>query len=357
MKINLPKKMRTVVADGKGRCSLEKIPLPEYGEYHALVKVLACGICGTDKKIIKGVLPDFSVYPTLLGHEAVGEVVAVGSKVTGFSIGDRVLCPVIEGALGGIRAGWGGLSEYAVVQDFAALTRGGKGAGTPGFKELCTIQTRVPSAITAVDAAMMITFREVLGGIRDFGICENKTLVVFGLGSVGMCFCKLAELIGCSAIAALDIDAIKLSAAREIGIKRVFNCRDGEYINQILKLQPNGFDFVVDAAGSPEALSMGIPLLAGGGGCIALYGVYPRDYSKLVIDWTKLPNQWTLQMNRASRITDQRAADAAITDWVLNGALRARDFISDVIPFDNVLEGLELFLHNKISKKMVIEMG
>jgi len=75
--------MKGLVIWKDGHASLEEMKKPEIGEYQALVRVTAGALCGTDKEIIYDVLKGFHNYPTVLGHEGVGRVEAVGSKVFG----------------------------------------------------------------------------------------------------------------------------------------------------------------------------------------------------------------------------------------------------------------------------------
>ena len=81
---------------------------PRYNECQALVKTIACGMCGTDIKLIHRTFKGFpeSVYPIMLGHEGVGEVVEVGSKVKGLKVGDKVLLPLCGSCPGKTCLGW-----------------------------------------------------------------------------------------------------------------------------------------------------------------------------------------------------------------------------------------------------------
>ena len=87
--------MKTLVVERDGRITVHEVNKPRYNEYQALVKTIACGMCGTDIKLIHRTFKGFpeSVYPIMLGHEGVGEVVEAGSKVKGLKVGDKVLLP------------------------------------------------------------------------------------------------------------------------------------------------------------------------------------------------------------------------------------------------------------------------
>ena len=84
----VPSTMRAAVYRGKGRVVVETVPVPAIGAGEVLIRVAACGICGTDlKKIEHG----FVAAPQIFGHEVSGTVVAVGSGVTKWKLGDRVM--------------------------------------------------------------------------------------------------------------------------------------------------------------------------------------------------------------------------------------------------------------------------
>lgn len=176
--------MKTLVVERDGRITVHEVNKPRYNEYQALVKTIACGMCGTDIKLIHRTFKGFpeSVYPIMLGHEGVGEVVEVGSKVKGLKVGDKVLLPFVDPDpenLPGLGSGWGALSEYAVVCDPKAPWPG-------GAPDCAFAQTVLDDDLDPVDATMIVTFREVLSNIRYFGIQPQDSVVVFGCGPVGL---------------------------------------------------------------------------------------------------------------------------------------------------------------------------
>ena len=111
--------MKTFVVNKDGSTEIREIPKPRYNSRQALVKTIACGMCGTDVKLLHCAFKGFpeSVYPIMLGHEGVGEVVEVGSEVTTFKPGDKVILPFVDPdpeLYPGLGSGWGALSEYGI---------------------------------------------------------------------------------------------------------------------------------------------------------------------------------------------------------------------------------------------------
>jgi len=108
--------MRAAIVETPGRLEIREVPLPQPGDYQALVRMEACSICNaTDHKIVEGQLPFISrdQYPGILGHESVGTVVEVGPRVRHFREGDRVLR--VWAVVPGLNSFWGGFAEFGLV--------------------------------------------------------------------------------------------------------------------------------------------------------------------------------------------------------------------------------------------------
>lgn len=124
--------MKGLAVHENRKLQIVELPMPEYNEYQALVKVLACGICnGTDSKIIHGTFKGVDTYPILLGHEAVGKVVETGKHVKYLKPGDIVLLPFLYQKTEQMIPTWGGFCEYALVGDDRALEEAGIGISSP----------------------------------------------------------------------------------------------------------------------------------------------------------------------------------------------------------------------------------
>jgi L-iditol 2-dehydrogenase len=123
--------MKSIAVIKPNELKVVDIPMPKYDDCQALVKTLASGICGSDRKIIHGTFKNIEEYPTLLGHEAVGEVVEIGKNVENFKVGDRVLIPYHDDPESGYQSAWGAFSEYGVVNDWRAMAKQGRGPDTP----------------------------------------------------------------------------------------------------------------------------------------------------------------------------------------------------------------------------------
>ena len=344
--------MRGLVVDSKGALSVAELNMPEIGPYQARVRLLSCGVCnGTDMKLVHGAFKNFNTYPAMLGHEGVGEVVSVGEKARSFQLGDRVLLPFLEGMNGIYHSGWGAYSEYAVVGDAKSYLN--DGLAVPSEAYFAQTILKKDDKVDAVGAAMIITFREVLSAIRRFGMKPNKSLVVFGAGPVGLCFIRFAKLIGMGPVYAIDIDDEKVSAARSMGADDAFNSLQCGVNAEILKRLPGGADYVVDAVGVNALINQAMEVIADHGK-ICCYGISPK--LNMDLDWSRAPYNWSLDFVQWPSKLEEAEAHSQVMAWINMGVLNPMDFISDVIPFDHIMDAFRILNEKrKGTKKIVIE--
>ena len=338
--------MRTLVVEKDGSLSIRQVNKPRYNEYQALVKTIACGMCGTDIKLCHRTFKGFpeSVYPIMLGHEGVGEVVEIGAKVTSFKIGDKVLLPFVDPDpenLPGLGSGWGALSEYAVVCDPA----------NPDAPDCAFAQTVLGDDIDPVDATMLVTFREVLSCIRYFGIQPTDSVVVIGCGPVGQTYIKFLHLCGVKNLVACDIIPEKLEAARQHGAAWTINSRETNATAEVRRLFPEGVDFVLDAAGFPSIVNQGMTMIKDRG-AVLCYGVPEKE--EITIDFSKCDYNWRVIYQQMPRKREEGAAHEQVMNWIRSGELVVRDFISDYFDFDDAIEAYNKLLDHKILKKGII---
>ena len=341
--------MRTLVVKPDGQLEIREIDKPSYTSKQALVRVIACGICnGTDRKLIhrsfKGV--GLEQYPLMLGHEAVGEVVEIGSEVTGYQIGDNVLLPFVdpEENFGNLGSAWGGFSEYAVVNDVQAFTE--------EVPECAYAQTVVPDDVDPVDSIMIVTLREVLSSINRFGMKENNSVAVFGGGPVGLTFIRFMSLLGVHPIIAF-VKEDKIEEALKNGADYAFDSFKCDHKEEIYKICPKGVEYVVDAVGMLPLINEALEFISDGGK-ICCYGISPDCTMQL--DWSKAPYNWQLVFQQFPSKLEEGEANQQILEWIRAGVIQLKDYISDYYKFDDVIEAFEKLEKREIKKKCIIVM-
>lgn len=348
--------MKGLTVDAKGKLSIQELDMPVFNDCQALVKTKSCGVCsGTDLKLIHGTFKNFDTYPAVLGHEAVGEVVAIGSRVKSMKVGDLVLLPFLEEANRGYYPGWGGYAEYAIVGDAQAYIESGKGIGSPHFQEGYLAQTvlRKSDKVDAVGASMIITFREVLSAIRRFDFQANKSVLIYGAGPVGLCFVRFAKLLGLKNVISVDIMEEKNHEARRMGADLVINSTKEDVVKKVKSIFPDGLDYIVDAVGINQLINQAMEMIAYNGK-ICCYGISPK--LEMNLDWGKAPYNWSLDFIQWPSKKEEGEAHQQIMAWINLGVLDPYDFISDIIPFDNILHAFAVIEEKKPqTKKIVIQ--
>ena len=346
--------MRSLSVDQNGKLSIVEVSMPVWNDCQALVRTLSCGVCsGTDMKLIHRTFKNFDSYPALLGHEAVGRVVETGKNVTKYRPGDLVLLPFIYGEHNGYHSGWGGYSEYTVVGDEQAFARAGKGIETPDYDEGCYAQTIIKpqDRVNPVNAAMIITFREVLSAIRRFGMRENESVVIYGDGPVGMCFTRFAKLLGLDPVILIGKHDDKINQAKNLGADIVINHFKEDAVAVIRDKFPDGIDNIVDAVGINTLINQAMKLVKHNGK-ICGYGISAE--LNMQLDWSDAPYNWSLNFVQWPSKKEEMLAHSQIMAWINSGLLNPDDFISHVYPFEEIISAFTRIDQKQENTKKVI---
>lgn len=341
--------MKTLVVNKDGTLEIKEVEVPKISDNQALVKTIACGMCGTDVKLIHRTFKGFpeSIYPVMLGHEGVGEVVKIGKNVKGYHIGDKVLLSFVDAdpdLYGNLHSAWGACSEYGVVNDLLAFA--------PGEAPECAYAQKVlPDNIDKTDAAMIITFREVLSNIKYFGIGSEDSIVIFGCGPVGLTFVKFLSLLGVKEIIAVDVVEEKLKTALGHGATKVLNSKTCILEEEVRKLFPEGGDYVLDAVGSPNIVNQSMGLIRDRGS-ILCYGIPEKE--QMTLDFSKASYNWSLVFQQFPKKIEEGAVHEQIMEWIQTGKLDMKEFISDYFRFEDAVEGYAKLLNREVQKKGII---
>ncbi|UNM12769.1 zinc-dependent alcohol dehydrogenase family protein [Streptomyces formicae] len=282
--------MKAFVFQGPGQTSWQDVPDPGIKDAaDVIVRVDAVTICGTDLHIIKGDVPD--VAPgTVLGHEAVGEVMETGGDVRTVRPGDRVLVSCIaacgrcrfcrENRYGQCRGGGGWVLGHLVDGTQAEYVR------VP-FADLSVHP--LPSQVDNDDAVLLAdifpTAYEV--GVVNGHVGPGDTLVVVGAGPIGLAVIATARLYTPGRIIAVDLAASRLTAARAVGADATVSA-DEEPERLVEDLTDGlGADVVVEAVGVPESFEMCTRMVRPGGR-VANVGVHGKPAALHLEDlWIK----------------------------------------------------------------------
>ena len=193
----------------------DDIPDVVPGDYDALVKVSCTLICnGTDNEIIHGTLDEIREYPVMLGHESAGYVVALGSKIRNYRIGDLVSRTIVR-KNEKYATGWGAFSEYGVVTDYHAMVE--DNAPDAQRFTIGLMQGAYPRGIRPLEAAVMITYKEVYSAFTNIGVTASDTVMIVGDGPVGLTMVTIAKLLGVQEVYVIGQNPYTMDIARAQG--------------------------------------------------------------------------------------------------------------------------------------------
>jgi threonine dehydrogenase-like Zn-dependent dehydrogenase len=310
--------MKAVVFHGVGDIRLDDVPEPTIQQpTDAIVRITSSAICGTDLHFIRGSAPDMEPG-TILGHEGVGVVEALGADVRNLEVGDRVLIPstIACGNCAYCRAGYFAQCDVANPNGKKAGTSffGGPKATGP-FHGLQAEKARIPyahigliklpEAITDNQAiAMSDIFPTAWFGAEMAEIKDGDTVAVFGCGPVGLFAIISAKLMGASRVFAIDGLNDRLARARHLGAECI-NFEEEDPVEAINRLTDDiGVDRAIDAVGvdanhghgghphgheqwqpgdaPSQALEWAVEGLAKAG-TLSIIGVYPAGFDSFPI--------------------------------------------------------------------------
>ncbi|PTL84141.1 zinc-dependent alcohol dehydrogenase [Vitiosangium sp. GDMCC 1.1324] len=255
--------MKAVVFHGVGDIRLEDVPEPVIQQdTDAIVKLTASAICGTDLHFVRGTVPGMKPG-TILGHEGVGVVEAIGKDVRNLRVGDRVVIPstIACGTCAYCRTGYFSQCDVANPHGKRAGTAFFGGPEPSGsFHGLQAEKARIPFANVGLvklpdevtdEQAILLSdiFPTAWYGADIAEITPGDTVAVFGCGPVGLFAILSANLMGAGRIFAIDCHADRLDAAREQGAE-VINFEEEDPVEALLRLTGGiGVDRAIDAVG------------------------------------------------------------------------------------------------------------
>ena len=296
--------MKAAVFYGKEDLRIEEIQIPVPGPEEVLIKVRACGICGTDMHIFDG---DEGAAPTpsgtVLGHEFAGEVVAVGQKVTDVPVGSAVcvdpnkLCGSCDFCRGGV----GHFCENMV------------GIGTTvngGFAEYCVVPRSQVYAfgggISSVQAAMTEPLACCLHGIEMCDIVPGGTVVVIGGGMIGLLMLQLAKLQGAGKLILAEPVAGKREAAKALGADLLIDPVTQNVAAVLAEQGIEQVDTVIECVGKPATIEQAIAV-AGKKATVMMFGLTKPNDTISVKPFEVFKKELTLKASYINPYTQKRA--------------------------------------------------
>lgn len=342
--------MKGVVVMEEGKLEVvDDIPLPEPGDYDVLVKVKACGICnGTDLQYIDGTEKEtLGNYPTVLGHESAGEVVAVGKKVRYIKVGEHFIHTNLRENTGSrYTKTHGSMAEYGLIPDVRAILEDGytvdlvpqvTGYGTRvyTYQDGPEVNGRIGADMDLVEAGVFQSLAESLSAVINFGVTDGDDVLVYGCGPMGIAVMLFCRLRGARRVTAIDCIPKRLEQAISLGkADRVINFKT-EDVDALLRGEL--FDKVIDAVGSSKVLIEGSHRCKCNGvlGCM---GVLAKEDA--TFDVQRIKN--SVRMHMLNFPYHSFASLDLLQEYIRRGEVIPSKFISHVIPMEDVQRGVDM---------------
>lgn len=259
--------MKAMLLSEYKKLELVDMPTPEFGEHELLIRVQACGICGSDIHGWDG-SSGRRQPPLVMGHEAAGSVAAVGSGVTRFAEGDRVTFDsmISCGRCASCLKGAINLCDHRQVMGVACDEFKRHGA----FAEYVVVPEHIAFALPAdlpfEHAAMVEPVSVAIHAASITPIQIGDTAVVVGSGMIGLLVVQAARLAGCATVIAVDLDDDKLKIARALGADVTLNPKQVDVTKAVLEATAGrGADVAFEVVGATATVQSAVQCTRRGG--------------------------------------------------------------------------------------------
>ncbi|MGL4677620.1 MAG: zinc-binding alcohol dehydrogenase family protein [Brevinema sp.] len=295
------------------------------------VKMKYTGICGSDIHFYHGTLP-VAQYPRIIGHEGVGEIIALGSDVTKFKIGDIVVGEPLKAC--------GECYSCKNGRPNACFTMKSRGCHVDGcFREETSYPEisvhKVPSSIALKDAALIEPYSIAAQVCYRTRVQKGDIFWVMGAGPIGLTIIDVAKNVYSAIVIATDLVDSRLELAKKLGADYTFNANLPNLEEEIKKITGGfGPNIIADAVCIPQTFAQAIRMAAPAGRVASLS--FSPDLAQIsALDITKKELDIVGCRHQTFRFPE-------VIKWFENKQVHPELLISHVFPFDQVKEGIAL---------------
>lgn len=323
--------MRAIQIAKPGELSIIEVEKPEQiAKGHVLLKVKAMGICGSDMHAFHGTSA-LVTYPRIIGHEVVGEIIAIGEEVKGINVGDSVaMDPVIPcGECYACKVGRPNVCRNLKVRGVHA---------DGGFMEYLMLPAasvhKFSKDISWEEAVLIEPFTIAAQTLARGRVSADDTLLIYGAGPIGLVILQGAKRLG-TKVAIIDIIDQRLKMAKDLGADLIINSRREEVVEKVFQFTGGeGPSVIVEAVGMPALLEQAVDLASPAGRVVNLgFASQPSQIPELPITKKELDII-------GSRLHNNKFPE--VIGWFERKEIKAKPLVSHVFDFVDVKEAIEL---------------
>ena len=270
--------MKALLLTAPSQLEYVDFPEPRPAEDEVLVQIRACGICGSDIHGWGG-SSGRRRPPLIMGHEAAGEVVAVGPKVTAWHAGDRVTfdSTISCGRCRSCQAGQVNLCENRRVVGVSPADYKQHGAFAERLALPDRILYRLPDSLPFEQAAMVEPVSIAVHAVRRTTIAAGSTAVVIGSGMIGLLVIQALRWAGAKNIVAVDLVDSRLELARKLGATHAINSGRANAAAEVAQITDGiGADTAFEVVGFTPTVNLALSVLKRGGSCVLVGNLSPQ---------------------------------------------------------------------------------
>lgn len=273
-------KAAVLVELGEPLIIMDDVKIPELQFGQVLVKVEYAGVCHSQLMEAKGKRGEDAWLPHMLGHEGTGEVIALGDGVKLVQAGDAVVLGWIKGD--GINAAGAKYPTESGITINSGCVTTFSNYTVVSENRLVKLPEGTPKDIGVLYGCALPTGAGII--LNEVKPTNKSTIVVFGMGGIGISALIAANLYQPKKLIAIDIEDSKLELATEMGATDVINASNGNVVDEVLKMTDGlGVDFAVEAAGLTSTIEDAFQMVKKGGGrCI--FASHPASGEKIKLD-------------------------------------------------------------------------
>jgi L-iditol 2-dehydrogenase len=327
--------MKALLLSEYGRLEMVEVPMPRPGDGEVLIRVEACGICGSDVHGYDG-SSGRRIPPIVMGHEAAGTIAALGANISKTRIGDRVTfdSTIYCGDCPSCRRGEENLCERRQVLGVSTPEYRRPGA----FADFVVVPERVlhrlPDEVPFSEAAMVEPLAVAVHAVSLTEVPANATALVVGAGMIGLLVLQVLREAGCSQIIVVDIDETRLKLAKQLGANSIINAKTADAVAEVLKLTGGaGVDVALEAVGSTATIKTAIESTRKAGTITLIGNVTPT---------AEIPLQ--LVVSRQLRLQGSAASAGEYPqciDLLARGVIQVKPLITAIAPLEQGAEWFE----------------